>query len=98
MHRDLLGDQPVEHRIHRQRDGDEQRHRGHQRLEGDLDLGRQPADHQRLERRGEPQRADRDRHERGLQRLDAAGGNTSFGFQANYSGTNTSPTLSCTTS
>jgi poly(hydroxyalkanoate) depolymerase family esterase len=28
----------------------------------------------------------------------APGGNTAFGFQAGYSGTNTSPTLSCTTS
>jgi len=28
----------------------------------------------------------------------AAGGNTSLGFQATYSGTNSSPTLSCTIS
>jgi chitodextrinase len=28
----------------------------------------------------------------------AAGGNTSFGLQANYTGTNTAPTLTCTTS
>ena len=52
-----------------ERDGGEQRHRAQQGLEGGLDLGRQPADRQPLERCGEPQWAERDRHERELQRL-----------------------------
>ncbi|CAG7613049.1 hypothetical protein SBRY_100114 [Actinacidiphila bryophytorum] len=73
LHGGLFGHQPVGYGLHRRRDGEEQRHDGKHRLEGELVLERQPADQQRLERRPVPRRFDRGRHQRGLQRLDRPG-------------------------
>jgi hypothetical protein len=63
-----LRTQHLEHRVRREHQRDEHRHRDHQRLDGQVDLARQPAGDQRVERHAHPERHVGERHERVVQR------------------------------
>ena len=65
----LRGEQPMEQRLHRQRDSHQQRHGSSQRLDAELELPGQPSHHQPLERQPQPERPEREGCQYELQRL-----------------------------